>query len=193
MKEIILSKMYLKKLFNFFFYRNKKIMTSLIYMITLFLVTFAYIIVFFVNVNKVIKGFSDGSFGYSSFMLILLIVLIFLSVYIFIQFNKLKKETEFSFSDEIAKTYPVNSTEKITIDEKGIKSLNSSQNHVFYFQFNDIACYYKYKDLYVFESKEDNFIIFEANNYDKKLIENIIKENKLNKKIILKSFKRNNI
>ena len=42
MKEIILSKMYLKKLFNFFFYRNKKIMTSLIYMITLFLVTFAF-------------------------------------------------------------------------------------------------------------------------------------------------------
>lgn len=91
MKEIILSKMYLKKLFDFFFYRNKKIMTSLIYMFTLFVVTFAYIIVFFVNVNKVIKGFSDGSFGYSSFMLILLIVLIFLSVYIFIQFNKLKK------------------------------------------------------------------------------------------------------
>lgn len=192
MKEIILSKLYIQKLFNFFFNRNKKIMSSLIYMTILYIVTFAYIIVFFTNINKVIDGFSNNSFGYSSFMIIMLIVLVAISIYVFIQFNKLKKETKFSFDDEIAKTYPVNSTEKITIDDNGIKSINSSQNHAFYFQYNDIACYYKYKDLYIFQSKEDNFIIYEANKFDIKNLTELIQKYKLKRKIVLKSYKKDN-
>ena len=188
MKEIILSSMYIDKLYKFFFNRNKKILTSIIYMIVMYLVTFVYTVVFFVKINTVIDGFSNNNFTYSSFMLIMFIILIGFSVYLFVQYNKLQKETKFSFKDEISKTYPINSTEKISIEDNGIKSINSTQNHVFYFQYSDIACYYKYKNLYIFESKNDNFIIFEASKFDKELLLKIIKENKIKKKFVLTSF-----
>ncbi len=190
MKEIILSKLFLDKLFKFFFYRNKRIVVAVSYIIIMYLCTLAYIIVFFAKLNLIIDWFKQSQISFGIFSILIFILLVIICVYLAVQFNKLVKQTKVGFLDEMSKTYPINSTETINIDDNGITSKNSTQNHMYYFQYTDVACYYKTNNIYIFQSLDDSFIFIDTDMYNKEFLKSVVKTRKLKKRRILKTFKK---
>lgn len=190
MKEIILSKLFLDKLFKFFFFRNSKIFKALTYISMMIILTIAYLIVFIFKIDNIIIWFQEGTYSFGIFSIVILILLIIFSIYLIIQFNKLQKQSKVGFLDELSKTYPANSTETIEFLENGISSKNSTQNHVYFFQFNNIFAYYKMSNIYIFQSTDDSFIFVDADMYNKDEIKKVIKDNKLKKRLILKTCKK---
>jgi hypothetical protein len=190
MKEIILSKLFLDKLFKFFFYRNKRIVIAVSYIIVMYLCTLVYIIAFFAKLNLVINWFNQGQISFGIFSILIFILLVIICVYLAVQFNKLVKQTKVGFLDEMSKTYPINSTETININDEGITSKNSTQNHMYFFQYTDIACYYKVNNVYIFQSLDDSFIFVDTDMYNKDFLKDVVKSRKLKKRRILKTFKK---
>ena len=191
MKELILSNMFINKLYKFFFLRNKKVFQAIAYLIVIYIITIAYYIYFFMKLDTVIANFtSDDALSNSIFTILMLIILTLLSVVLSVQLRKLQKESKYGFIDELSKTYPVNSTETITVDEVGITSKNSADKHVYSFQYNDIACYYKSNNVFIFQSLDDSFIFIEFNKEEYNTYKKIIKSHNIKKKIILKDYKK---
>jgi hypothetical protein len=189
-QEIILSRMFLNKLFKFYFVRNTKIYKTLIAINFITLLTCIYLIAFLIRLNRVIEYFSTSNYSIGIYIIIILILLIIITITLWVQYSKIYKESKFSFLDEFNKTYPINSTEYVSFEENTITSKNSGNNHMMIYNMSNIATYYKYNKIIIIQTLDDNFIYLELDNvYDEKIY-SILKMNNIKKSHILKSFKK---
>jgi len=186
-QEIILSKLFLTKLFKFYFYRNVKIFKTFLALLTVVTATVVYFITFLAKINYVISRFDGINYSTGIYLILILVLLFIISGWLIFAFIRLFNTSKYNFLDEIQKTFPQSSNEMIEIVNGTISSKNSSNNHMYIYQLTDLARYYVYNNILVLQFFDDNFIFlnYEKNNNEIKKI----KETKL-KKHFLKEMKK---
>lgn len=159
-QEIKLDDKYLTKLFSFYFYRNTKILRTIIYLSIIVLVTIAYFIVFLTKLNYVISQF-DGVRDHimnSIYLITILLVLFIISGWLIVAYIKLYNTSRVNFIEEIIHTYPKNSLQNIEIVNGTIISKNSVDSHQDVYNLTDISIYYVFNKMILLQTFDNNFI-----------------------------------
>ena len=159
-QEIKLDDKYLSKLFSFYFYRNTKILRTIIYLAIIVLATLAYFIVFLTKLNYVISQF-DGVRDHimnSIYLITILVVLFIISGWLIVAYIKLYNTSRVNFIEEIIHTYPKNSLQNIEVVNGTIISKNSVDSHQDVYNLTDISIYYVFNKMILLQTFDNNFI-----------------------------------
>lgn len=187
-QEIKLDDKYLAKLFSFYFYRNTKILRTIIYLSIIVLATITYFIVFLTKLNYVISQF-DGVTDHimnSIYLITILLLLFIISGWLIVAYIKLYNTSRVNFIEEIIHTYPKNSLQNIEIVNGTIISKNSVDSHQDVYNLTDISIYYVFNKMIFLQTFDNNFIFL--NNESNSDID-LIKKN-IKKKHFLRTLKK---
>ena len=182
--KLLLTNMFLAKLFKFYFIRNKKIFIALINLTIFFALSLAYIVLFVVKLPSQIQKFKEG-FGLDSYLIIILIMVLLLDGYFIYAALKLSASSKKIFYDEINQSFPLNSTYTVTLEGDLIQAKNSIVLHIDSYDISDIAWYYQFSDLLILQAKDDKMILIDKKEELASQIKRKLKENNIKKRIIL--------
>lgn len=157
--KIILTNMFLGKLFKFYFYRNKKIFIACLNILLFLLISLVYIILFIIKLPGQIQNVQNGG-KFESFLIIILLLVLILSIYLIVSYFRLLSNSKKVFFDEINQAFPLNSTVRSSFENGVIISKNSIVKHIDQYNLSDITNYYKFFDLYIIQACDDKLLLF---------------------------------
>lgn len=173
-QEIQITKSYLSKLFSFYFFRNTKVLKTLIVLILSSIITLVYFGLFCSKLSWIISQF-DGIADHvmnSIYLISILILLFVITGWFIFAYFRLYNTSRVNFVEDIIHSYPIDSIQTVELVNGVLVSKNSVDSHLDSYNVSDISIYYIYKGLMFLQTFDNNFIFI---NYEKNNETDLIK------------------